>query len=63
MQHFGELTDKFMLTASTHALNVPGHRGKSQLREIRHSGEILHSRLGGHSAWWQHNIGQSLAAE
>ena len=38
---FGKLSDKSMLTAWTHALNVPGHRGKSQLRGIRHSGQIL----------------------
>ena len=30
----GQLSDKSKLTASTHALNVPGHRGKSQLREL-----------------------------
>ena len=44
----GQLTDKSMLTAPTHACTQCSRSlGKSQLEEIRHSGEILHSTRGG----------------
>ena len=43
---FGKLSDKSMLTAWTHALNVPGHRGKSQLRELGIVGRYWLSQQG-----------------